>query len=58
MTHSQRFGVTLLALGVWVSVAVGIPVITDELGTVLWMIGGAILVLGALALATSPGRED
>lgn len=57
MNMSQRFGVVLLSLGVWVSVAVGIPDTSDEFSTVMWIVGGAILVLGSLVLANSPGRE-
>ncbi len=57
MTFSQRFGVVTLALGVWVSVASGVSGISDDASMLAWVIGGAVLVLGSLVLANSPGRE-
>ena len=51
MTMSQRFGVVLLAMGVWVS-TVNIPG-SEEFSVVMWVVGGAILVLGALVLANA-----
>jgi hypothetical protein len=58
MTFSQRVGVVLLALGVWCSVASGVSGISDDTSMLVWIVGGAILVLGASVLANSPGRED
>ena len=51
MTQEQKFGVVLLAMGIWIATVPSLPDISDTLSILMWAFGGAILVLGALTLA-------